>query len=104
MNIGIIGNVFIKNEFLGIGSSGSCEFYNNIIDIETGMSILTYPISIKENVKGILQFSYNYKLINNKKPKETDENIIYYLLEDIEKWVHENEESFKEFMLNLQKF
>ena len=98
LNIGIIGNVFAKNCYIGIGSYGSSEFYNTIIDIETGMSILTYPINVNGEAKGILQFSYNEKLVNStKKPKEIDELIINYLLEEIEKWFTVNEKVIAEF-------
>lgn len=96
-NIGIVGYVFERKEYFGINSCNGCEFYNNLIDIETGMSILTYPIINNGNVKAILQFAYNDKLIHFKKPKETDDQIISYILLDCEKWFNKNEEIVNKF-------
>jgi hypothetical protein len=96
-NIGIVGYVFERKEFFGINSSNGCQFYNNLVDIETGMSTLTYPIVTSGNVKAILQFAYNEKLIHFKKPQETDEQIIKYILLDCEKWFVKNEEIVKSF-------
>jgi hypothetical protein len=104
LNIGIVGKVFSTRAFLGINSMDSSEIYNNLIDIETGMGILTYPILVNkytedETVKGILQFSYNEKLINMKKPKDCDDIIIKYILEEIEIWFEKNINLIEEFFL-----
>ena len=97
-SIGIVGYVFEKKEYFGISSCNGCQFYNNLIDIETGgMSIVTYPIISNGNVKAILQFAYNEKLIHFKKPKETDQQIIEYLLLDCGKWFLKNEEIVKNY-------
>jgi len=96
-NIGIVGYVFERKEFFGINSSNGCQFFNNLVDIETGMSTLTYPIVTSGNVKAILQFAYNDKLIHFKKPQETDEEIIKYILFDCEKWFVKNEEIVKSY-------
>ena len=91
-NIGIIGYVFEKKEYFGTNSANSCQFYNNLVDIETGMSLLTFPIIIERNVIAIIQFSYNDNLLHFKKIKESDEQIIDYLIKDCEKWLILNKE------------
>jgi len=94
-NSGIVGYVFQKKEFFGIDSSSGCEFYNNLVDIYTGMSILTYPILVGEDVKAILQFSYNSKLSQNKNPKDIDKELLKYIIFDCSNWLSNNAEMFK---------
>jgi hypothetical protein len=99
LNIGIIGYVYASGKFYGTSSSNSSEFYNQIIDIECGLSILTYPVKINNEIKGILQFSYNDKLIENKNtPLENDEIIINYLLNEVEKWILLNQNVIDEYL------
>lgn len=109
LNTGIVGYVYAKKEFFGINSINNCDVYNKIIDIETGMGILTYPIfsriKEKENPKaekkvlGILQFSYNEKLINQVNPKDQDILVIKEIIDDIEIWFDINEKLIEEFFL-----
>jgi len=94
-NIGIIGYVYEKKEFFGVVSSSGCAFYNKLVDIETGMSILTYPIICKGEVKAILQFAYNGKMIIQKNPEECDQEIIKYIIIDCVKWFNRNEDIVK---------
>ena len=91
-NIGIIGHVFHKKEYFGINSINGCQYYNNLVDIETGMSLLTYPIIVEGGIKAVLQFSYNEKLLHFKKIKDTDEQIIEYIIKDCEKWFIRNKD------------
>lgn len=96
MSLGIVGYVLDKKDEFCVNSSNNCTFYNNLVDIDSGLSILTYPILNNNKVKGILQFSYNEKLIHFKKPKEKDEQIIRYIIKDCEKWFYKNEEILKQ--------
>lgn len=91
-NLGIVGHVLESKEYIGVNSSNSCTFYNNIVDIETAMAILTYPVISKNKIVAILQFSYNDKLVHFKRPKENDEQIINYVLADCKKWLNNNED------------
>jgi hypothetical protein len=99
LNIGIIGYVYASGKYYGTLSSNYCEFYNHIIDIECGTCILTYPIKVDDKVKGVLQFSYNGKLIQKvNKPMENDEVIINYFLKEVEQWFLLNQNVIDEFM------
>jgi len=91
-NLGIVGYVFEKKEYFGVNSSNGCQFFNNLVDLETGMTLLTYPIITNGEIKAILQFSYNEKLTHFKKLKESDDQIIKYIIIDCEKWFLKNEE------------
>ena len=50
-----------------------------------------------------LQFSYNEKLTASKKPKESDELTIQYVLLDIKKWFYNNDNKVKSFFKENKK-
>lgn len=95
--LGIINYVFQKKEFYGANSCDDCEYFNKLTDIETGFSLITFPIlSLKpgeENVLlGVVQLAYNGKLLSGitKKPKELEMSIIEFLHKIISIWMGKN--------------
>ena len=89
-NIGLVGYVFNKKEYYGINSIKECLYFNSIADLDTGMPLLTYPILNGDKVKGILQLSYNEKLIKFRKPKEIDEMILDFICREFQNWFDRN--------------
>ena len=87
-NLGIIGYVYEKKEYYGTDSILNCIYYDNTIDLETTISLLTYPILEKNKLIGILQFSFNEKLNKKKRPKQTDEDLIFYICKSCSFWLN----------------
>lgn len=108
-DIGIVGHVFNTKEYFGVNSINESDKYNNITDLDTGMSLLTYPILYKNEIKAIFQFSYNEKLAYFKKPKEMDEILINFIIFQCENWFQEHDSSafyeiFKDHQENSNNF
>jgi hypothetical protein len=79
-NFGIIGYVFHKKEMIGFNSVDDSTYFNNIIDIETGYPIITFPIlSQNDEILAIVQTAYTSKLNpNNNLPKDNDFSLLHY--------------------------
>jgi hypothetical protein len=93
---GLIGFCFRKKEFIGINKADDSSFYNSIVDIETGFSIITFPImNGKEKVLGILQTAYPHKLNPNKKLIENDMCLINMFCDIVSLWLDDQARSIK---------
>jgi GAF domain-containing protein len=79
-HLGLIGQVYLKKEFIAIENSNENPFYNALVDIESCNAILTFPIiDSNNNVVGVAQTSYANKLVKNtKKPRDSDMVLLEY--------------------------
>jgi len=79
-HLGLIGQVYLKKEFVAIENSNENPFYNALVDIESSNAILTFPIiDSNDNVVGVAQTSYANKLVKNtKKPRDSDMLLLDY--------------------------
>lgn len=84
---GIIGFVLEKNEFYGCESIINCQHFCGVIDLETTCNLLTYPIDINNKLIAVLQFGYQGKLLEGKRPHAADEAIVYSVIKSIVSWV-----------------
>ena len=79
--IGIIGQVYSKKELIAVERAEDNGHYNCLVDIDTGGSIITFPIfdSKFEKVLAIAQSSYPFTLNKSTmKPRENDTLLISY--------------------------
>ena len=91
-NNGLIAYVCKNKELHAIKKADDSPFYNSLVDIETGYSIITFPIlNLKNKKLALVQMEYPYKLNSNNKPKQNDmsmismfSNIISFYLESKE--------------------
>jgi putative methionine-R-sulfoxide reductase with GAF domain len=93
---GLIGYCFRKKEFIGINKADDSSFYNSIVDIETGFSIITFPIiNGKEKVLGILQTAYPHKLNPKKRLNENDMCLINMFCDIVSLWLDNQSRGIK---------
>jgi hypothetical protein len=89
--VGIVNYVRNKREFYGCQSVDDSEFYNNLSDLETGVSLITFPImSLKDetDLLAVVQLAYGGKLVSGmKKPKELEMNIIQLFIHMSASWL-----------------
>ena len=90
-NYGLIGLVCKNKEFVGINRADDSSHYNSNVDIETGFSIITFPIlNQKDKVLAVVQFAYPYKLTSNRKLKENDMTLLNMLSNLLSLWLENN--------------
>jgi hypothetical protein len=81
-NIGLIGKVYQKKELIHINSGYDNTDFNNLVDLESGYCLLTFPIFHYRREKEIIalgQFGYPHKLYGkNIRPKEIDIEVINF--------------------------
>ena len=89
-NYGIIGYVFSHKEMIGFNSVDESIYFNNIIDLETGYPVITFPIisQVDEEILAIVQTVYPNKLnpINNL-PNDNDFNLLSYYINLCSIWL-----------------
>ena len=92
INKGIIGKVVKSKEILGYQSIKSSVDYNSIIDIDSAVGILTFPIlEIKTKIiKGIVQVPYYGKIYENGKPKDSEVKLIKKFRKCVKYWIQKN--------------
>jgi len=86
---GIVLHVLTSKEFYGCNTI-DCKYYNNLSDIGTGLSLVTFPILDSENNKvlAIVQMKYNYEIVGNPaKPKTMAMSIFEFYIKICKSWM-----------------
>ena len=94
-NLGIVDYVCKKKKIHGCANVKACPFYNNLVDLPAHESLVTYPIieKNKEEVIGVLQTLYNFKLSDiTEKPKNNEMMILTMIEHCFIEWVNRNSE------------
>jgi hypothetical protein len=86
-NQGIIGYVLEKKEYYGCASIINCLHFSSAIDFETSCNLLSYPLFCKQRLVAVLQFGYNGKLSELRKPAACDEVLIGNVIKAIVGWI-----------------
>ena len=91
-NIGIVGKVFKSKELIAYESIKNSLEFNTIVDLETSLGILAFPILAKKskNVCAIIEVPFSGK-VNKGKPNEKEINIIKKLSKCIKNWIYRND-------------
>lgn len=93
-NIGIIGKVFAKKEMIAVNSGYENGDFNNLVDIECGFSLVTFPIlDNKEykNVLAIVQVAYPYPISRTtNQPKQIDSDVVNFYCTIASLWLTRN--------------
>ena len=93
-NLGLIGKVFAKKELIAINSGYDSPFYNNIVDLETGFSLVTFPIfdyKVETKLIGIGQVGYPFKISSlTQRPKEMDGEVLNFFSTICSLWLTEH--------------
>ena len=93
--MGIVDYVCKKKKIHGCANVKACPFYNNLVDLPAHESLVTYPIieKNKEEVIGVLQTLYNFKLSDiTEKPKNNEMMILTMIEHCFIEWVNRNSE------------
>ena len=55
MNSGIAGVVAIKGEFQNVANAVNHNFYNGLVDIDTHMPLVVFPIRVNNEIIGVFE-------------------------------------------------
>jgi hypothetical protein len=94
LNIGMVGRVFCKKEVIAANNAFNNPYFNNIVDLESGFSMITFPIlDFKDENKVIAvgQVGYPFTIsINTGRPKENDGNVVNFFSSISSFWLTEH--------------
>lgn len=91
LNLGLIGRVYIKKEIIAINSAYNNPFYNHIVDLECGFSMITFPVFDFKNeskVVAVGQVGYPFTIsATTGRAKESDNMIISFFSNIVSFWL-----------------
>ena len=98
-NFGIVGYVFNSKEMIGFNSVDESTYFNNIIDLETGYPLITFPIlNKKDEVLAIVQTAYPSKLnLSTNLPKDNEISLLKYYIDLCAVWIESKHSIDSEF-------
>ena len=88
--LGILNYVKTRKEMIGFNNINDSQFYNSLVDLETGLPLLTLPVMNYETYKvlAVLQFEFlnKFEKVTNQ-PKEPDLTVVNMLALSIGEWL-----------------
>jgi putative methionine-R-sulfoxide reductase with GAF domain len=93
LNLGLIGRVYMKKETIAINAAFNNPYFNHIVDLECGFSLITFPIFDFKNeskVVAVGQVGYPFTISAiTGRAKESDNMVIAFFSNIVSFWLSE---------------